>query len=41
MGLGLTLARQIVDAHLGRLRCENRVPHGACFTAELYVDGPR
>jgi signal transduction histidine kinase len=41
MGLGLTLARQIVEAHSGVLRGENRAPHGACFTVELYVDGPQ
>jgi signal transduction histidine kinase len=41
MGLGLTLARQIMDAHGGELHAENRVPHGARFTVELNVDGPR
>lgn len=40
MGLGLTLVRQIVEAHGGELRCENRLPSGARFTVELAIDGP-
>ena len=41
MGLGLTLARQIVEAHGGRLRWENVPSGGARFTIELRIDGPR
>jgi C4-dicarboxylate-specific signal transduction histidine kinase len=40
MGLGLTLARQIVDAHGGNLRWENLEPCGARFKVELCIDGP-
>lgn len=40
MGLGLTLVRQIVDAHGGELRWENVEPRGARFVVELPIDGP-
>jgi len=40
MGLGLTLARQIVDAHAGALHWENLRSGGARFTLELRIDGP-
>jgi signal transduction histidine kinase len=40
MGLGLTIARQIVETHGGRLWCEGVQPQGARFSVELYVDGP-
>jgi two-component system sensor kinase FixL len=41
MGLGLTLARQIVEAHEGALRWQNLAPHGARFSVELRLGGPR
>jgi two-component system sensor kinase FixL len=41
MGLGLTLVRQILEAHRGGLHWENRASGGARFTAELNIDGPR
>jgi two-component system sensor kinase FixL len=41
MGLGLTLARQIVEAHGGQLRWENLASGGARFTVQLRIDGPR
>jgi signal transduction histidine kinase len=41
MGLGLTLARQIVEAHAGQLHWENLASGGARFTVELKIDGPR
>ena len=41
MGLGLTLVRQIVEAHAGVLRWENVPSAGARFTVELRIDGPR
>jgi signal transduction histidine kinase len=40
MGLGLTLARQIVEAHGGQLRWENLAAGGARFTVDLRIDGP-
>ena len=40
MGLGLTVARQIVDAHGGGLVWQVGKPCGARFIAELPVDGP-
>lgn len=41
MGLGLTLVRQIVEAHAGEIRWGAVEPHGAWFTVELPVDGPQ
>ncbi len=41
MGLGLALARQIVEAHTGELRVENRAAQGARFSVALNIDGPR
>jgi len=35
LGLGLSIARSILEAHGGTLRAANREPHGAVFTAEL------
>lgn len=40
MGLGLSLTRQIIEAHGGTLRWSAREPHGASFTMEIPVDGP-
>jgi signal transduction histidine kinase len=40
MGLGLTLARQIVEAHAGSLSWENLPSPGARFRVELRIDGP-
>lgn len=39
-GLGLYLARQIVEAHGGTIWAENRTPHGAIFGFRLPVSVP-
>jgi len=38
MGLGLTLVRQIVDAHEGEIRWNRRAPHGVRFDVELPIN---
>ena len=41
-GLGLSISRQIVEAHGGRIRAGNRTPpqHGARFTITLPIESP-
>jgi signal transduction histidine kinase len=34
-GLGLTIAKRIVDSHLGRIEVESRVDHGSTFSVYL------
>jgi two-component system, LuxR family, sensor kinase FixL len=41
MGLGLTLARQIIEAHAATLHWENLPAGGARFTVQLAIDGPQ
>jgi signal transduction histidine kinase len=41
MGLGLTVAQRIVEAHGGQLHWKPKLPHGTRFTVELNIDGPR
>jgi signal transduction histidine kinase len=41
MGLGLTIARQIVETHGGRIRWERMEPQGTRFVVELCIDGPQ
>jgi signal transduction histidine kinase len=36
-GLGLSIAKQIVVAHGGRIDYERRSPHGTTFTVELPI----
>jgi len=36
-GLGLTLVRQIVDAHHGRISLKSEIGKGSCFTIELPI----
>jgi C4-dicarboxylate-specific signal transduction histidine kinase len=38
MGMGLSISRQIVESHGGRLWATNNVPHGAVFRFTLAVD---
>jgi two-component system sensor histidine kinase KdpD len=38
-GLGLAIARAVVDAHGGRIRAENVAPHGALFRFTLPIVG--
>jgi two-component system, LuxR family, sensor kinase FixL len=40
MGLGLTLVRQICDAHDGKIGWQSVEPRGTRFIVELPVDGP-
>ncbi|MBI2469176.1 MAG: hypothetical protein HYV62_15390, partial [Candidatus Rokubacteria bacterium] len=40
MGLGLAIARRIVDAHRGRIEAESRPGQGSRFTVALPLDGP-
>jgi signal transduction histidine kinase len=40
MGLGLTLVRQISDAHGGKVGWQSVEPCGTRFVVELPVDGP-
>lgn len=40
-GLGLAICREIVTAHQGRIRAENRPDGGAIFTVTLPFDRPR
>jgi signal transduction histidine kinase len=40
MGLGLAIARSIVEAHGGRIWAENRQPHGAAFNVEIPMAAP-
>jgi two-component system sensor kinase FixL len=40
MGLGLTLSRQIIEAHGGRLKWHNVEPVGACFSFDLQSRRP-
>lgn len=34
-GLGLSIVKSIVELHKGKIRFQNRHPHGACFVIEL------
>src|SRR5947199_3727516 len=38
MGLGLAIARSIIDAHLGRISAENNADGGATFRFDLPID---
>jgi signal transduction histidine kinase len=37
-GLGLSVCRQIIDQHHGRIRVESRVGHGSTFTVKLPLE---
>ncbi len=39
-GLGLSLVKQIVERHDGRIEVESELNRGSCFTVFLPVDGP-
>ncbi len=39
-GLGLTIAKQLVEVHGGSIRVENVVPSGARFVFELPITAP-
>jgi C4-dicarboxylate-specific signal transduction histidine kinase len=39
MGIGLSIARSIVEAHGGRIWAQNREPFGAAFFVELPTSG--
>ena len=41
LGLGLYLARHIVERHGGRLTVETGRPHGACFVCWLPIESSR
>ena len=38
-GLGLAIAKEIVEAHGGRIFVESTVGEGTCFTVELPMRG--
>jgi signal transduction histidine kinase len=40
MGLGLTLSRQILQQHVGRIWLQPIAPEGTRFVVELNVNGP-
>ena len=40
-GLGLTIARKLVDAHGGSIRVESEAGRGTSFTFDLPLDGGR
>ncbi|RZI48900.1 sensor histidine kinase [Lactococcus kimchii] len=40
LGLGLSLAKQIVDAYNGKISVEDNKPHGTKFVVKLRLDGP-
>jgi signal transduction histidine kinase len=40
MGLGLTIARDLVTAHGGRLDVESFPGQGSCFTMRLPLESP-
>ncbi|MBM11828.1 MAG: hypothetical protein CL759_07105 [Chloroflexi bacterium] len=40
VGLGLTIAKQLVEAHGGSIHVESVVPNGARFAFEIPIAGP-
>lgn len=40
-GLGLSIAKQIVDAHHGSIEVKSRVGHGSVFTARIPITPPK